>query len=88
MQAARTQQIMVWKARTDRETKVVHRTSLNYILQIQASCPTLPGQQKWSVNTTVSMLRYGSRKKKKKEIRGFSPQANYTDREIAAGQRS
>jgi hypothetical protein len=25
---------------------------------------------------------------KKKELRGFSPQANYTDRAIAAGQRS
>jgi hypothetical protein len=26
--------------------------------------------------------------KKKKKLRGFSPQANYTDRAIAAGQRS
>jgi hypothetical protein len=25
---------------------------------------------------------------KKKKLRGFSPQANYTDRAIAAGQRS
>jgi hypothetical protein len=27
-------------------------------------------------------------KKHKKILRGFSPQANYTDRAIAAGQRS
>jgi predicted SprT family Zn-dependent metalloprotease len=26
--------------------------------------------------------------KKKKELRGFSPQTNYTNRAIAAGQRS
>jgi hypothetical protein len=32
--------------------------------------------------------RWASRHIKKKKLRGFSPQANYTDRAIAAGQRS
>jgi hypothetical protein len=32
------------------------------------------------------MIQYLANKKKK--LRGFSPQANYTDQAIAAGQRS
>jgi hypothetical protein len=49
-----------------------------FLSQIQDS-PNLEGQ----VPVFIS-----PRNKKKKNLRGFSPQANYTDRAIAAGQRS
>jgi hypothetical protein len=34
------------------------------------------------------MCVFVNKQSKKKKLRGFSPQANYTDRAIAAGQRS
>jgi hypothetical protein len=40
----------------------------------------------YSINFLISMIRITIPNKKK--LRGFSPQANYTDRAIAAGQRS
>jgi hypothetical protein len=51
-------------------------------LIVEATCST---------ETPVDLQRITTRytqKKEKKKLRGFSPQVNYTDRAIAAGQRS
>jgi hypothetical protein len=80
--------------RSDKDVLIYTRPTLCNLatcLSCTLSTPCVPFVHVWSGEGTLRRCPYLesiTKNKKKKKLCGFSPQANYTDRAIAAGQRS